>query len=260
VYKEISLTSFKEESAYRVEFLMAILGSAVNLLVLWFLWTAIFNASASSVIKGFTLPMMITYISISTLLGLYNRSMLEYRIEEDVKTGFITLMLAKPISYPFYYLFREIGKIGFHMLTRGFPIILIALVFFGISLPSTPLFFLSAILGFFINFLIMFLTGLWSFWSSGNIWGIRFTRIVVSDMLSGAIIPLYLFPGWLNQIALSLPFQAIYSVPLLIYVGGVTGAELVQSLLTQVIWLAVLGAVTIFVWKRAERKTSSQGG
>jgi ABC-2 type transport system permease protein len=116
------------------------------------------------------------------------------------------------------------------------------------------------ILGFFINFFMVFLTGLWSFWSSGSIWGIRYTRIVVSEILSGAIIPLYLFPNWLSQISYALPFQAIYSIPLLIYIGKITNLEIFNSILTQIFWIIFLGILCLVGWKIAKKKTTSQGG
>ena len=260
MYKEILLTTFKEEFAYKTEFVMSLIGSVIQLLVLWFLWNAIFKAYGAEVLKGFTLPMMITYISISTILSFYNKSMTEYLIEEDVKTGFLSVILTKPVNYPIYYLFREIGRISFFLITRGLPIILISFLFLNISYPLSPLFFLSMFLGFFINFFIVFLTGLWSFWNSGSIWGIRYTRIVVSEMLSGAIIPLYLFPQWLSQLSYALPFQAIYSIPLLIYIGKTTGFDILNAILIQLFWIAFLGILTFAAWKKAEKKTTVQGG
>jgi ABC-2 type transport system permease protein len=260
MYKEIALTSFKEEIAYRVEFIVSLISSIIQLAVLWFLWNAIFKAYGAESLKGFTLPMMLTYISISTILTFYNRSMIEFLIENDVKTGFISVILTKPINYPIYYLFREIGRISFFFLSRGLPIILFAIFFFNISAPSNPIFFLSMILGFFINFFIVFLTGIWSFWTAGSIWGIRFARTVVSETLSGLIIPIYLFPLWLKNIAYALPFQAIYSTPLLIYIGKLSSMEIFNALVVQVVWLVFLGALSFFAWKLAEKKTVVQGG
>jgi ABC-2 type transport system permease protein len=260
MYKEIALTSFKEEIAYRVEFIVSLLGAIIQLVVFWFLWNAIFKAYGAEALKGFTLPIMLTYVSIAAILTFYNRSMIEYLIEEDVKTGFISVILTKPVSYPIFYLFREIGRISFLFLTRGLPIILFAFLFFNISAPSSPLFFLSMALGFFINYFLIFLTGIWSFWNSGSIWGIRYSRIVISEALSGLIIPIYLFPSWLSNIAYVLPFQAIYSTPLLIYVGKLSGIETFNSILIQLFWIVCLGALTAFAWKRAEKKTVVQGG
>jgi len=43
----------------------------------------------------------------------------------------------------------------------------------------------------------------------------------VSDILGGQIVPLIFFPGFLQKIVLALPFAAVYSTPLLIYVGTI---------------------------------------
>lgn len=260
MYKEIALTSFKEEVIYRVEFIVSLISSLTRIVVLWFLWNAIFKAYGAETLKGFTLPMMITYVTISSILSIYNRSMTEFSIEENVKTGFISVILTKPFSYPLYHLSREIGTTLFSFLTKGLPIFLISLIFLNIALPSSPIFFVSLILGFFINFFLILLTGLWSFWSSGNIWGIRFARNVISETMSGALIPIYLFPLWLKNITYVLPFQAIYSVPLLIYIGSTTGSEIFNALLIQVFWVAFLGGLSYLVWKLAEKKTISYGG
>ena len=260
MYKEIALTSFKGEIIYRVEFIVSLIGLLVRIAVLWFLWNAIFKAYGSETLKGFTLPMMITYASIAAVLNIFAKSETEFYIEGDFKTGFISVLLTKPFSYPLYYLFREIGTTGFSLLTRGLPIFLFTLIFLGITMPSSPLFFISVALGFFINFFLILLTGLWSFWSSGNIWGIRFARNVISETLSGSLIPIYLFPLWLKNIAAALPFQAIYSTPLLIYIGQISGSELFSAIGIQVVWIAILGGLSFIIWKFAEKKTLSYGG
>jgi ABC-2 type transport system permease protein len=260
VYKEIALTTLKEETIYRAELIVSFICSIITLSVWFFMWSAIFKASGLDVIKGLTLPMMLTYISINSVLHFYNRSAIEYWIEDDVRTGFISILMTKPISYPIYYLFRDIGRLLFSLITKGIPMILIAIFFIGVSAPSSPLFFVSAALSFFINFLILFLVGMTSFWSAGSIWGIRFTRSIISDIMSGSMIPILLFPEWLKQIAYLLPFQAIYSTPLLIYIGQTVGSEIFKSMLLQLFWIAVLSVAVVVVWKKAERKTISQGG
>ncbi|MFH1228877.1 MAG: ABC-2 family transporter protein [Candidatus Aenigmatarchaeota archaeon] len=260
MYKEIALTTLKEETVYRAELIVSFIGSIISLSVWFFVWSAIFKASGLEVLKGMTLPIMITYISINAVLHFYNRSALEYWIEDDVRTGFITILMTKPVNYPIYYLFRDVGRLAFSLLTRGLPILIIASLLLHISMPSNPLFFVSAALGFFVNFLMLFLTGMSSFWSSGSIWGLRYTRSIVSDIMSGSMIPLILFPEWLRQVAYALPFQAIYSTPLLIYVGQTSGSDIFSSILLQLAWIAILSVVVFVVWRKAQKKTVSQGG
>jgi ABC-2 type transport system permease protein len=260
LYKEIALTTLKEESAYRTEIIVSFIGSMVSLAVWYFLWSAIFSAYGADTIQGFTFQTMITYLSVTAVLHFYNRSSVEYWIESDVRTGFVSMLMTKPFKYPVYYFFKDIGRFAFALIMRGVPLMLIAFVVLGIALPSNPLFFLSAALAFVINFLMMFMTGMWAFWSSGSIWGLRFTRSIISDIMSGSIIPIVLFPEWFRQVAYALPFQAIYSTPLLIYIGQTSGFDILVSLLVQLGWIAALGAAAFLIWKKAEKKTVSQGG
>jgi ABC-2 type transport system permease protein len=82
----------------------------------------------------------------------------------------------------------------------------------------------------------------------------------VSDLLSGQIIPLTFFPGIFGRIVFALPFAAIYSTPLLIYVGVIRPEEYARYLLIQVIWLALFMGLSWFVWQAASRRVVIQGG
>lgn len=258
MYFKITEMSIKNYFAYRVELLGGLINSFISLIVLWFVWNAIF---ASGSIEGITLPAMITYVAISAILRTYGYFGLEFEIEDDVRTGSIANYLVRPFKYPLYCLFQQFGNLLGTLAIVTIPMIVIGFFLLNISMPANLIAFLvSAILGFFLSFLISFLTGMWSFWTKGSIWGLRMARYVFSDLFSGAIIPLFLFPAWLMNIAYLFPFQAMYNTPLLIYIGKTTGFDILNGILIQIFWLAILSTITYFVWKRAESKTVVHGG
>jgi ABC-2 type transport system permease protein len=78
--------------------------------------------------------------------------------------------------------------------------------------------------------------------------------------MAGAMIPIYLFPEWLKKIAYFLPFQAIFNVPLSIYVGKITGYEILVGVGMQLFWLSVLAILSFGAWKIAEKKIIVHGG
>jgi ABC-2 type transport system permease protein len=82
----------------------------------------------------------------------------------------------------------------------------------------------------------------------------------VSDLLSGQVIPLTFFPGILGRIVFSLPFAAIYSTPLLIYVGIIPRSQWLASFAIQLVWLAIFAVLSSLVWNAASRKVVIQGG
>ena len=81
-----------------------------------------------------------------------------------------------------------------------------------------------------------------------------------SDLLSGQIIPLTFFPGLLGRLVFALPFAAIYSTPLLIYVGIIPPSDWAGALVVQLAWLALFSGLATFVWRAASRRVVVQGG
>ena len=81
-----------------------------------------------------------------------------------------------------------------------------------------------------------------------------------SDLLSGQIIPLTFFPGIWGRIVFALPFAAIYSTPLLIYVGVIKSDRWIPYLAAQALWLALFGVLSMLVWRAASRRVVIQGG
>jgi ABC-2 type transport system permease protein len=261
MYRKLIGFAFKESMTYRVQFFVGIASAFIQLVVMWYVWNSVFASSGSATIGGFTLQAMITYVVISSALRVFQYSDIEYMLEYHVKTGKISNVITKPWFYPLYILFLDIGYLIFIILSRSVPILLAGFFFLGASLTSNSIAFLvSAGLGYLIMFALSFLTGLWSFWSSGSIWGMKFAKGVISDLLSGVMIPLSLFPTWLSNIASVLPFQAVYYTPISIYVGRISGFDILGSLAVQIFWIAVLFSLCLLVWKKAERRVLSLGG
>jgi len=260
-YLDVTVIGLKEAMIYRTEFFAGLVAALINLTVLWFAWNAVYAASASAVIGGFTLSAMMTYLVVSSCLKPINYSNIEYDFEWDVKTGGISTILTKPVSYPLFRIFKGFSITIFNIITNLLPVFLISVLLIGISSPVNPLAFLvSVILGYFVNYLMAFLAGMWAFYSTGSVWGIKLSRQVISDMMSGAVIPLSLFPVWFVSIANLLPFQTMFNLPLSIYLGKIVGIDILYSFAQQIVWLVILGVLCYLVWKRVERKVVVHGG
>ncbi|MBV8355988.1 MAG: hypothetical protein JO101_11750, partial [Candidatus Eremiobacteraeota bacterium] len=57
-----------------------------------------------------------------------------------------------------------------------------------------------------------------------------------------------------------LPFAAIYSTPLLIYIGRIPPQEYAAALLMQAGWICLFGVLGIAIWSAAQRRLVVQGG
>jgi ABC-type uncharacterized transport system permease subunit len=82
----------------------------------------------------------------------------------------------------------------------------------------------------------------------------------LTDLLGGEIIPLVLFPAALQQFVYVLPFAAMFSTPLLIYVGQIPPARYLEAMGVQVLWVVVLGLVSLVLWRAGARRVVVQGG
>jgi ABC-2 type transport system permease protein len=81
-----------------------------------------------------------------------------------------------------------------------------------------------------------------------------------SDLLGGQIVPLDFFPGALGTIVENLPFAAIYSTPLRIYIGELPPSVWAAAIGGQVLWLGLFAVISATVWRLAERRVVVQGG
>jgi ABC-2 type transport system permease protein len=143
------------------------------------------------------------------------------------------------------------------------PSYALALIFFGIDAPASWEaalgFVVSLACAFLLVFALDFFIGLMAFWTY-SVWGLAYAKMAVVDVLAGTIVPLSLFPAWLERIAMALPFRGIAYVPLSIYTGAIRGAEIWTNILAQFAWGIALVLLTRLIWLRARRRLVVQGG
>jgi ABC-2 type transport system permease protein len=85
-------------------------------------------------------------------------------------------------------------------------------------------------------------------------------RKAIADILSGSLVPIALYPGWLQAVRNVLPFRGMAAAPLSIYVGTIGGREIVSTIAMQLGWTAFMLVLVRVVWHFASRKLVVQGG
>jgi ABC-2 type transport system permease protein len=142
------------------------------------------------------------------------------------------------------------------------PALLLALLIVHIDVPGPAVsaaFAVSFALGYCVNFLLNFMMNSIAFWTLET-FAIQMMVRWISDLLSGQIVPLIFFPGVWQHVMLGLPFAAIYSTPLLIYVGTIPPQQFAAAMLLQAGWLAAFGSAAAILWRAAQRRVVVQGG
>ena len=134
---------------------------------------------------------------------------------------------------------------------------------FNITLPPNffagMLFLISIVLGFLVLISFSMLIYISAFYTLSPM-GIRMLATSVIEFFAGAVIPLPFFPEALQPVMYALPFASMQNTPFMIYVGHISGSEIVKSMVLQVIWLAVLVIAGRLLMKHALKKVVVQGG
>jgi ABC-2 type transport system permease protein len=258
-YVEFARKAFSREATYRMEVFTNVGSVLVRVYLLKMLWTALYAQNTAP--AGIPLHAIVTYSTVALLMSLILEVDGTRIIRERIREGTIATDLMKPIVLPLYFFSDGIGQTIFHALMIV-PTLLLALLIVHIDVPSVAtlgVFVLSFALGYVVNFLLNFLMNAVAFWTLET-FALQMMVRWVSDLLSGQIVPLLFFPGILQRIVLGLPFAAIYSTPLLIYVGTIRPAQYMQALLLQVLWLVLFSALAAFIWQKAQRRVVVQGG
>jgi len=258
-YIEFARKAFAREATYRMEVFTEVGSLVLRVYLLRSLWTALYAQNAMPI--NLPLHAMITYATVSLLMSLILEVDGTRKIRERVREGTIATDLMKPISVPLFFFADGVGQTLLHVILVV-PSLLFALLLVHIDVPGPAqfgMFLLSFLIGYGVNFFLNFLMNSLAFWTLET-FAMQLIVRWVSDLLSGQIIPLTFFPGLLGRFVFALPFAAIYSTPLLIYVGVLGPNEWAASLTAQCVWLVLFSALSALVWRAASRRVVIQGG
>jgi ABC-2 type transport system permease protein len=258
-YFEFAKKAFARESTYRMEVFTEIGSLVLRVYLLRSLWTALYAQNAAPL--NLPLHSMITYATVALLMSLILEVDGTRLIRDKLREGSIATDLMKPISIPIYFFSDGFGNTGLHALLV-IPSLLFALLLVHIDVPSPAtlgVFFLSFAIGYFVNFFVNFTMNAVAFWTLET-FALQLIVRWISDLLSGQIIPLTFVPGFFGRVVQALPFAAIYSTPLLIYVGVIPPGGWLAALGFQLTWLAVFSVAATLIWRAAARHVVIQGG
>ena len=259
-YIEFAKRSFSREGTYRTEVFTRIGSIALRVYLISVVWTALYRTNG--VQQGVPLHTTITYLAIALLIGLIYNVDGAYVVRERIREGSIAIDFMRPISIPWFVFADTVGQTGFAILQIA-PALVLALLIVHIdapvSLAAALLFLVSMAIGFVVNFFLDMMMATITFWTM-EIFGIQLMMQFATSLLSGALVPLYFFPGWWQKLVIALPFAALYNAPISIYIGRVQGADILATLAQQAAWAVVFGAMSFALWRVGERRVVFQGG
>lgn len=183
-------------------------------------------------------------------------------IMNDIKSGAVETLLPKPINYLAYRIWWQFGA-GLYpfIVTTILGVITLALTigipesmhsgFFVITLAVTFVF--AAIL----SLLIYSAVGLFAFWIE-EVKPLYWIVDKAVMILGGSYLPVALFPVIMYKIAIYSPFGASQFITHTVY--DTWKVDFIKLIGIQLGWIIVIGILVFFLFNRAQRKVSVNGG
>lgn len=220
-------------------------------------------------------PMSVAQILVYVWLGQALLGLLPWNVDPEiaahVRSGGVAYELLRPLDlYGFWYA-RTLAFRAAPTLLRMVPMLLFA----GLGLPllglaewalpppagiaSGLLFLVSASITLLLATAITMVLHVSLLWTLS---GEGFNRLMLGivPVFSGLVIPLPLFPDWLQPTLYWQPFRGLADVPFRIYSGHIPAGEAVWELVLQAGWTVLIIASGVLLLQVARRRLVVQGG
>ena len=251
-----------ESVQFRMSLFVMVIGNMVYLILVYFLWKAIYASAGTDVVNGMTFSDTLIYLVLASALFTFLEIYAVWEIGRDIQSGQMVLNLLKPMKYRSYLIWTYSGTLLTHFLVTFIPTFIVVRIVTGDTIPLSwnLLYFMIAVLmAIEINYSIDFMVGTICLFTE-SIWGINIMKQVIVLLLSGATIPIAFFPEGLKNVVYFLPFQSIYNTPLTILLGKEPTGDVLWMLGLQLFWCLFLGTLSRVFWNHSVKQITVNGG
>ncbi len=219
--------------------------------------------SAGGTVAGYDEVALSTYAWVSQGLIAVVMIFTWTELADRVRTGDIAIDLARPVDLQLSWLAADLGRAAWGLVSRAVAPILFGALLFGFRVPtdvtSIVLLPVAIVLAVTVSFACRFLVNLAAFWIL-EVRGPVLVYVLISGLLGGHLIPVQLFPQWMQVLAYATPFPSIVQSPIDLVTGQASGREAALLVAVQLGWALALLALGRVVLRRAARRLVVQGG
>jgi ABC-2 type transport system permease protein len=243
--------------AYRTGVAVRFVSAALVALLTWAVWTAVTDGRDQ--VAGVPATVLVTYVVVAWLSASAWTSPVAAELAQRFRSGDLALTLLRPVRLQTWLYQRDVGRAGATFVLTAVPLLAVSLVVLPLHRPESGvrwlLFFVSLVLAHAVAFGLAWLVGLGAvLLRTGR--GLLHLQGAAFALLSGALIPLDLYPQPVTALARALPFAALADGPASIFVGR-AGVEVVVA---QAGWAVGLGLLGALAWRGVRRRIVVQGG
>ncbi|HEX9105467.1 MAG TPA: ABC-2 family transporter protein [Polyangia bacterium] len=258
-YPTLLRIGFAEAIAYRAEFLVWMLATTMPLVML-----AIMTAMAREApVGGYDAGGFVAYYLVTLIVRQMTGAWVAWDMNREIKEGTLGLRLLRPIHPLASYSAEALAAMPMRALI-ALPIAVVVLALTASKdLTHDPVNFAVFVVSlggaWLLNFSVSAIIGTLGLYleSSLQIWELWFGCFM---LLSGYLIPLSLFPAWLERTARLLPFAYLQAFPVETLTGARDRHAALVGLAMQLGWAAAGWLVLLVLWRRGLKRFAAYGG
>lgn len=259
------LCTYSQMTKYKVTFFASLFNIVIKLTAMSMVWKAVYAQNAMEF--KLTLDQMLIYstmsIALSQCLTWWDGP--HYYALEAIQSGTAILDMLKPISFPLQLLLRGSSEFVLNIVVYTIPTILAGIVLLQVNFTfyfgNIILFLIALTCSYFLLYEFQIILTSISIKTMELNGIIHFFHAVVM-LLSCQILPIDMYPGFIQNIINALPFKYVFYFPLSILISDIPFDlnTFFNSLVGEVSWMIIIGAICVVMWKHNKRTVCIQGG
>lgn len=256
--------ALEERLVYRGDFALGTLMRFLPIVTQIFLWWAILETVPSVV--GYTFEDMVAYYLLTMIARAFSSMPgLASGIATQIRNGEIKKFLIQPVDMVGFLLLNRVAhKLAYYsvaFLPFAFVFYLCRWAFVG-GWPDWPVllaFIASLMMGFLLGYFMEATIGMIGFWFL-DVSSLLFVYMLLSFFLSGHMFPLDMLPDFWLTIVDALPLKYLAYFPAAVFLGKVSGPELVWGLSVEFAWVVFFIIASRAAFNRGVHRYSGFGG
>ncbi len=258
VYGAFARVRFADLLSNRSRTAVGVLSYVIYISVFSSIYRAVYQSGGS--FADFSLREALSYVSVAWLLRSFYINRLDEELTDEVRQGDIVLTLLRPVNWLAAKVVATVGEAAFRAVFFTLPTALVVTLLYDLQPPGTLkaglYFFLSSVLALFVYTQLNLTVGLLAVFTEHTV-GIQRAKRALLELFGGVLLPLSVFPDWAQTVLGFLPFQAVAYAPLQLYL---TKAQPLTVFAAQGFWFFALSLGNRWLWSRAKRQLTVQGG
>jgi ABC-2 type transport system permease protein len=259
MYPSLLRVGFASALAYRAEFLVWVLTTNMPLINLA-LWSAV---SRDAPVGRYGQAEFAAYFLATQVVRLLTGCWVVWEMTMEIRQGTLAMRLLRPLHPLVAYSAESLAAVPLRAAV-SFPFALILLFSVGAGhLSHDPVIWLLVpvtIAGAWIlTFLVMALVGSAALFveSASALYEVWFA---LYSVFSGYIVPLELFPVWLQRIGQVLPFRLMLGTSVEAMIGHSSRGQVLEAIVWQVAYIGAFGLILRASWNAGMRRYAAFGG